>query len=47
MMLVEVFKKDINKSLKEIHENTDKWVEAPRRKHKNLLKIYRKTHQNW
>jgi hypothetical protein len=28
IMMIEVFKKDINKSLKEIQENTGKWVEA-------------------
>jgi hypothetical protein len=28
MMLIEDFKKDINNSLKEIHENTGKWIEA-------------------
>jgi hypothetical protein len=28
MMMIEDFKKDINKSLKEIQENTDKQIEA-------------------
>ena len=37
MMMIEDFKKDINNSLKEIQENTSKWVEAfifLKRKHK-------------
>jgi hypothetical protein len=37
MMMIEDFKKDVNNSLKEIQENTSKWVEAflfLKRKHK-------------
>jgi hypothetical protein len=46
MMLVDNIKKGINNSLKEIQENTDKKVEAFKRKHKNPLKNYRKTQPN-
>ena len=38
MMLVEDFKKDINNSLKEIQENTDKQVEALKDKTQKPLK---------
>ena len=44
MMMIEDFKNDINKSLKEIQENTGKQVE--KRKHKSSLKNYRKTQPN-
>jgi hypothetical protein len=43
MMLVEDFKKGINKPLKEIQENTAKQVEALK---KETLKNYRKTQPN-
>jgi hypothetical protein len=46
MTLMEDFKKDINKSLKEIQENTGKQVEALKMKHKNSLKKYRTTQPN-
>ena len=38
MMLVEDFKKDINNSLKEIQENTDKQVEALKKEMQKTLK---------
>ena len=38
MMLVEGFKKDINNSLEEIQENTDKQVEALKEETQNSLK---------
>ena len=44
MMLVENFRKDINNSLKEIQENIAKQVEYLKKKHKNPLKNYKKTH---
>jgi hypothetical protein len=37
-MLVEDFKKDINNSLKEIQENTDKQVEALKKEMQKTLK---------
>ena len=46
IMMIEVFKKDINYSLKEIEENTVKHLEALRKKCKYLLKNYRKTQSN-
>ena len=42
MMVVEVIKKDINNSLKEIQENIAKQVEVLKNR-KNLLKNYKKT----
>jgi hypothetical protein len=44
-ILTEDFKKNINNSLKEIQENTGK-QKPLKRKHKNPLKNYRKTHPN-
>ena len=46
MMLVEDIKNDINNSLKEIQENTDKQVEALKEETLNPLKNYRKTQTN-
>jgi hypothetical protein len=37
MMLIEDFKTDINKSLKEIQENTSKQLKPLKGKHKNPL----------
>jgi hypothetical protein len=45
-MLVEDFKKDLNCSIKEIQENTDKQVEALKEETQNSLKNYRKTQPN-
>ena len=42
MMMIEDYKKDINNSLKEIHENTGKQVEPSKRKQKS----YRKSQPN-
>jgi hypothetical protein len=44
--MIENFKNAINSPLKEIQENTDKQVEALKRKHIHLLKKYRKTQSN-
>jgi hypothetical protein len=41
-MVVEDFKKGINNSLKEIHENTARKVEPLKRKHKNTSRNYRR-----
>ena len=38
MMMIENFKKDINKSLKEIQKNTGKWVETLRDETQKSLK---------
>jgi hypothetical protein len=38
MMVIEDFQKDINNSLKEIRENTDKQVEDLKEKTQNILK---------
>ena len=43
MMMIEYFKKDRNNSLKEIHENTGKQLQALKKEHNNPLKKYRKT----
>jgi hypothetical protein len=45
-MLIENLKKDINNSLKEIQEKAGKQVDTLKRKHKNPLKIYKKTQPN-
>jgi hypothetical protein len=42
LMMIEVFKKHINKSLKEIQENTGKHVEAIKEERQKSLKNYRK-----
>jgi hypothetical protein len=44
--MIEDIKKDINNSLKEIKENTDKQVEALKLEIENPLKNYRKTQPN-
>jgi hypothetical protein len=47
MLLVEYFKKDINKSLKEIQENTGKQVEALREEtQKSLKELQEKNNQH-
>jgi len=43
MMMFKDFKKDINKSLKEIQDNTDKQVEALKEEAQNPLKNCMKT----
>ena len=45
MMMIEDFK-DINKSLKEIQENTGKQVDTIKEEKQNLLKYFRKTQPN-
>jgi hypothetical protein len=45
-MIIEVFKKDINSSLKEIEEKTGKQVEALKDETQNPGKNYRKTQPN-
>jgi hypothetical protein len=46
MLRIEDFKKDINKSLKELQKNTGKQVEVFKRKHKSPLKSYKRTQVN-
>ena len=46
MMIEKDFMKDLNNSLKEIQENTDKQVEALRQETQNPLKNYRDTQSN-
>jgi hypothetical protein len=46
MMMREDFKKDINKSFKEIQENTSKQVEALKEVTQNPVKNHRKTQPN-
>ena len=46
MMVIEDIKKEINNSLKEIQENTDKQLEALNEETQNPLKNYRKTQSN-
>ena len=45
-MIEKDFMKDLNNSLKEIQENTDKQVEALRQETQNPLKNYRDTQSN-
>jgi hypothetical protein len=46
MMMIEDFKKEINKTLKEIQKNTGKHLEVLKEETQKSLKSYRKTLPN-